>query len=70
MVAGIAVVQGGLVVFDREEVIGTLAHDLLCNRGLATHSVEGHDRTTDLQQAQQLGDRGDLVGFLRGGHLP
>lgn len=37
-----------LVVFDRADVIGVLAHDLLRNRGLMAHRIDGQDGTADL----------------------
>ena len=48
----------------RPDVVGALVDDLLGDLGLATHGVDGDDRALDRQQLQQLGDRGDLVGFL------
>ena len=69
-VAGDGLAQGRLVLIDREDVIGAVAHDLLRNRGLTVHRIDGHDGPADLQEAQQPGDARDVVGFLRGDNLP
>src|SRR4051812_19383195 len=61
--------QRALIALQREHVIGFLVHDLLCDVALATHGIDGHDRTLDRQHVQQFGNSDDLVGLFRDLHL-
>ena len=53
-----------LILLHRQHVIGPAVHDLLGNLPLATHGVNGHDAALQIQQVQQLGNGGDLIGLL------
>ena len=57
-------VEMTLVVLNRQHIVGVPLDDRLGDLGLAAHGVDGHDTARYLEQLQQLGDRGDLVGFV------
>src|SRR5262249_4397906 len=64
------ILQVLLIAFDGEHVVGSLLTHLLSNRFLATHGVDRHGGPTHIQQLQQHGNGRDLVGMVRGRHLP
>jgi hypothetical protein len=43
---------------------------LVCDGSLSIHCINGDDAARHIQGAQELGDRGDFIGFLIGGNLP
>lgn len=47
--------QGALVAFERQHVIGPGRADLAGDLLLATHGIDGHDTAREVQRAQQLG---------------
>ena len=57
-------VQLTLVRLHRQRVVGTALGDPLGNLPLAAHSVDSDDAAMQVQHLQQLGNGGDLVGFL------
>src|SRR5262249_26986601 len=59
--------QPVLVALDRQHVVAALLDYLGRDRLLRPHRVDGHQRAAQLQQAEQLGDGGDLVGLLTAG---
>ena len=59
------VIQGGVVLFQREHIVGPLSDDLAGDGGLAAHRVDGDRGPREVQHAQQGGDGGALVGLLR-----
>ena len=65
-----ALVELTLVLLHRQDVIGPAVCDLLGNLPLAAHGVNGHDAAVQIQQVQQLGNGGDLIGLLRRPDLP
>src|SRR5215470_9688226 len=62
--------QRRLVALDLQQVVGPALADGLGNVRLAAHGVDAHQRALQLQQPQQPGDGGDLVGLVLNGHLP
>ena len=60
-----ALVELTLVLLHRQDVIGPAVADLRGDRPRATHGVDGHDAAVQIQHFQQLGNGGDLIGFLR-----
>ena len=63
----------GLITFESEEIISAVIHDRVGDLDLATHGVDGDERAGELpvlgKVVEQLGDGGDLVGFLRNREL-
>jgi hypothetical protein len=59
-----------MVVLHAQHVVAVTGADLVSDRGLRTHGVDGHDAILDVERAQQLRDRGDFIGFLGGRRLP
>lgn len=59
-----------MIVLHAQHVVSLPLTDLVGNRRLRAHRVDGHDAVLDVERAQQLGDRGDLIRFLRGRGLP
>lgn len=57
-------VERAPVAFEAKDLVAALVDDLLGNVGLAAHGIDGHNAALELKQSQQLGNRGDLVGFL------
>ena len=57
--------QRALVALQRQHVVRLLLDDRRGDLLLAAHGVDGDDRPLQREQLQQLGDGGDLVGFLR-----
>ncbi len=55
------VAQRALIALEGEDMVGLLVDDLLRDRTLAAHGVDGHDRPLDRQHLQKVGDRDDLV---------
>ncbi len=53
-----------LVFLHRQNVVGVSCHDLLRDRPLAAHGVDGHHSPAQFQRGEQLGNGGDLVGFV------
>ena len=59
------VAQRALITLQSEHVIGVILDDLSRDLLLASHRVDGHRRTFQRQQLQEIGDRCDLVRLLR-----
>lgn len=53
--------QGGLVSFDREDVVAATITDDLGGITLAVHGVGSDDRVGDVESAQKRGEHGDFV---------
>ena len=64
-----ALVQLALVFLHRQHIVSPALGDLLGDLSLAAHGVDGDDAAIQVQHLQQLGNGGDLVGFLVGLHL-
>ena len=62
--------QFGLVVLDRQYVVGAAILNNLGDGGLCAHSVDGDGATGQGQRGEQFGNGRDLVGLLRRGPLP
>src|SRR5271157_1569509 len=66
--------EGALVFFEREDIIGLLLDDLGGDGLLRPDRVDGHNRALDRQHVEKLGDGGDFIalGFDRTGceHQP
>src|SRR5262249_54224241 len=62
--------QGGLVALDLQQIIRPAAADRLGDVRLATQGIDRYQRPLQFQQAQQLGDGGDLVGLVLDRDLP
>ena len=58
------VVQRALVAFQRQHVVGSLPHDLRGDHPLATHRVDGDDRTLHVDHVQQRRNGDDLIRLL------
>ena len=60
--------EGWLVAFEGEQVIGLMFDDLVGDRDLATHGVDGHQRALELtgfgQVVEELGNSRDFIGLL------
>ena len=56
--------QGALVAFEREHVIGLGRADLAGDLGLAAHRVNGDDAARQFERAQQFGNGRNLVALL------
>lgn len=58
----------GLISFEAEHIVGAMIDDLLSDRHLAAHGVDGDDSAVELagvgHGVEQVGDGGDLVGLL------
>ena len=54
-------VQVTLIAFERQQIVGLLAADLLSNLCLTGHGVNRHQTARQVQTAQQFGEGGDLV---------
>src|SRR5262245_1802850 len=61
--------QGRLVALDLQQVVGPALADRLGHLRLAAGGVDRHQSPLQLQQPQQPGDGGDLVGPVLDGHL-
>ncbi len=59
-----------MIVLHAQHVVALTLADLVGNRRLRAHRIDGHDAVFDVERAQQLRDRGDLVGLLGGRRLP
>jgi hypothetical protein len=64
------IVQGTLIAFERENIIGFLRRDFRGNSLLCSHGIDRYNRALDRQHVQKLGDRLDLVAFPIDGALP
>ena len=53
-----------MVGFERQHIVCLLVCDLGRDVFLAAHGVDGDDASLDVERAQQLGDRRDLVGLV------
>src|SRR5581483_2170778 len=62
-------VHGLLVALQSQDVIGLAVDDLLGNRFLRSHGVDGDNGAPNVHQAQQLGNRSDFIRFLGTRHL-
>lgn len=58
-----------MITFKAKDIVIALGDDLRGDGTLAAHGIKGHNSPFECQQFQQLGDRGDLIGFLLGGFL-
>jgi hypothetical protein len=60
--------EGRLVAFEGEQVIGLMFDDLVGDRDLAAHGVDGHQRALELtgfgQVVEELGNSRDFIGLL------
>jgi len=50
-----------LVVFDRQQVVSLLVHDVLGDVLLTAHGINGDDAPLEDEHVQQAGNRGDFV---------
>src|SRR5919202_2070357 len=57
--------QRGLIAFQRQDVIGLLVDNFLCDLTLAADGVDRDDRPLDRQPVEKLRDRDDLIGLFR-----
>ena len=64
------VAQRSLVALQREDVVGLLVDDFLCDFALAAHGVDGHHRALDSQKVEQRRNGDDLVGLFADLDLP
>ena len=59
--------EGRLIGFEAEHILGAMIDDLLSDRCLAAHRIDGDDGPVQLagigQGIEQIGDGGDLIGF-------
>ena len=62
--------QGGLIVFDRQDVVPPARDDYLRNFLLTPPRLNGHNLLVEIEQLQYLRQRRDFIGFGRHGHLP
>ena len=62
--------HGGLVVLERQEIVGLRRTDRARNLLLASDRVDGDDRPLQRKRREQLRDRHDLVLFRVHAHLP
>ena len=53
-----------LIPFERDDVTGAALHDFADDLLLAARRVDRDDRAFEIQQLQQIGDRGDFIGFF------
>ncbi|CAD7855751.1 MAG: hypothetical protein, partial [Olavius algarvensis Gamma 1 endosymbiont] len=49
---------------ESQHIVGALRHDLLSDRFLTTHGIDGDDTPLEFKHFEQLRDGRDLVGFL------
>src|ERR1700694_3527752 len=60
--------EGRLVALEGEQVVGLMGDDLVGDPDMATHGVDGDQRTFELagfgEFVEKVGDGGDLVGLL------
>src|SRR3954447_3964672 len=61
--------QVGVVVLDRQDVVAATGDNLGGDLLLAAHRVDGHQGTGEVEQLQEPRDRSDLVGLVVHGHL-
>lgn len=59
-------VDGFVIAFERQDVVGVRFDDLAGDLLLAADDVGGDDASREFNGAQEGGDGGDLVGFLSG----
>ena len=57
--------QRALMAFQRQDVLGLLVDNFLCDLTLAAHGVDRDNRPLDRQQVEKLRDRDDLIGLFR-----
>src|SRR5450759_4246368 len=57
-------VQVPLILLYGQNIIGLFGDDLLGDTFLATHRIDGHHRSAQLQRVEQLGNRRDFIGFF------
>jgi hypothetical protein len=62
--------QGGMVVFDLQDIVSALRHHLFRNRLLAAHRIDGHDRPVQIQQFEQFRNGGNLIALGLRRQLP
>ena len=67
---GDLLIEGGVILLEREDVVGLLRHNLGSDGGLAAHRINRHRRPGQVQHPQQGGDRRDFVRFLGHRDLP
>ena len=61
-----------MVAFEREDVMGVRLDDLFGDGFLAAHCVAGDDAAAEFEDAQELGNGGDLMrpaGRTPSGHV-
>ena len=63
-------VQGSLIAFEGEDVVGALGEDLGGDVALTAHGVDGDDGAFDREHVEKLGNGGDFVRLGFGLHLP
>jgi len=63
-------VKLGLVALQCQHVVAPALHNLRGNVLLASRGVDRDDSVLHVDNVQQFWDRGNLVGFLLGRHLP
>lgn len=58
-----------LVVFDGQNIVRALLHDVSGNRGLTPPGIHGHGAAVEVEQPQHIGNRAKLIRFRIHGAL-
>jgi len=56
-------VEGGVVRFQRQHIVGSFVHNRSGNLGLGSDCIDGDDATRDVEQCQQSGNRRNLIAL-------
>lgn len=56
--------QVALVLLGRQDIVGLFSNELLGDRPLASHRIDGHHGSAQLQLRQKLGNGRNLVGLV------
>ena len=56
--------QRGLIRLQCQHVVTLTVTHLRRNRGLTAHRIDSNRAVTEIQEVEQLGDRGDLIRFV------
>src|SRR5262249_37433168 len=67
---GDRLVELGLVVLDREQVVAAAFDNRARDLRLAARGVDGHEAAFEMKEREQAGNRLDLVRVVRGRDLP
>lgn len=58
-------IKGGVILFQRQDIIRSLGPNLLNNLGLGTHRIDGDDGSAQAELVQEHWNCRDLIGFTR-----